>query len=183
MLTSHQRGLITRYAKKVRHVTNLHPISASKAKKYRNLLFKPGIQAVRLRNTETNAKVFFGNDGMIVTSNGRKWVYWPLDYETASNQKGQLAGAAKKAFNKQFPIERAAKLAETAFKKLPVIAITLWTHAGRADQTFSSIEQFTLWMNDKWQAGRYVRVDDRDGHVVDETNSGAWIVGLAIRVE
>lgn len=180
--TPADKAKITRLSKKVKGVQNLYPIPGKQQRTYKDYQFKKGIQAIRLRNTASDSKVFFGDDGLIVTSNGRIWIYWPLDYETRSNQSGELGDAASKAFRKEFPIEQAAKLAELAFQRLKVKAVTLWTHAGRADQTFASLKQFLLWMHDKWQAGRYVRVDDNDG-IVDQTDSGAWINGIAIEVE
>ena len=76
-----------------------------------------------------------------------------------------------------------ADLADKAFKELNVEAVTIWTHAGRSDETFSSFRQFMLWVSQHWQSGKYIRHDPVTGLVQDETDPGKWISGLAIMVK
>lgn len=179
-LTPAEKAKITHYAKELRGVTDLVPVSKKVAKENPSYLFKPGVQAIRFANISSTAKVEPQGDGFFIETNGRTWLYWPLPKATVRNKKGQLKDVAAKAFQAQFPIELAAALAEKAFKTLNVEVISLWTHAGRNDATFKTLNQFIFWMNQKWQAGRYVTT--REGGYEQESDPGAWINGIAVAI-
>lgn len=188
--------MISRYANQLSGVDNLYPVSKSYAKKHKNELFTGkdekhalhGIQAIRLKNTASDAKIRFETEGDInVTSNGRTWIYWRLSRAAVRNKKGELGNKAKDAFSAKFPIEVVNELAEEAFAKLDVDAVYLWTTAGRVGDGFSSLRQFVLWMNEHWQAGRYtslVETSEGSGRFFEkDSDPAAWISGLAIRLK
>lgn len=180
-LTPAEKAKITRYAKEVAHVNTLRPISKKVAREHPEYLFKKGVQAINFSNVSSTAKVEYTGDGFFIESNGRTWLYWPIHKKTKRTIKNDLRSNAEKIFNAQFPIEQAAALAEKAFKNPKVEAVSLWTHAGRADATFATLNQFVFWMNKRWQAGRYVTIRE-GGYEQASDDPGAWINGIAIQL-
>jgi hypothetical protein len=93
--------------------------------------------------------------------------------------------AGAQAFNKQFPIERVADLTAKAFAKYNVQQVHLWAHAGVVGDAFKSIEQFVMWVNEKWNQGRYVttRFSSYGDIYSEPSDPGKWVNGIAILIE
>ena len=182
-LSKYDKYSISKAEKILRGVRDLHPVTKKQARKLKSKkLFAPGVRAIRLRGVPPETKIKISKRGDIeLVYKGTRWIYWSLDRETVRSKRG-MKSAASKAFQKQFPIEIIGGMAETAFKKLNVQAIALWTHAGRSDATFSDLKAFVYWVNEKWNAGRYMRADQY-GELKDESDPGKWIEGLAIEIE
>lgn len=165
------------------NLNQLKPVTPRQAKALgRKKLFKPGINAIQLRNVKPGDKIKIKKNGDIVVESGEgKWIYWPLDRDTVrSKAKMKLAGYD--AFKKEFPIETVADLTAKAFKEYNVQEVHLWAHAGRVGQGFQKVEQFIMWVQEKWQAGRYMGTVTQAGG--DESSDpGAWINGIAILIE
>jgi len=177
-----EKSAITRKEKLLKGVTNLFPLTKKQSRKFKGKTFAPGIRAIRLRNVEPEDKVIIHNNGDITIKEGKNiWLYWPLDRETVRSRKG-MKEAGTLAFEKKFPIEIAADLAKKAFDKLEVQGVSLWTNAGRSDETFRDLKAFLLWVTEKWQAGRYVRVSQYTGEITS-SDPGVWVQGIAILLE
>jgi hypothetical protein len=183
-LTQAEKSEVTRYTKKLKYARNLHPVTKKQAKKLKGQLYAPGVQAIQLDDVSSTAKLgTIGND-LLISSNGRTWIYWKLDKETVRSKAG-MKGAGKKAFDKKFPIERIAEMAERAFKTYNVKQIHLWGHSGRVGPGFQDFGAFMLWVNEKWQAGRYIETLTSAGgrEYENPSDPGKWINGLAIWIE
>ncbi len=174
-----EKSAIARREKQLRGVTDLHPVTKKQARKLKKKLFLPGIQAIRLRGVPEDAKIKISAKGDIsLTYNKRRWIYWGLDRDTVRSKRG-MKNAGRDAFNLQFPIEKVADLAKAAFKKLKVQQVNLWAHAGRVGDGFGDLQQFILWVNEKWHAGRYGRSQNEGG----SSDPGLWVNGIAILLE
>lgn len=176
-LTRYEKSAITRREKQLRFVTDkLFPISKKQAKNLKGKTFAHGVRAVELRGTSANAKIRSAGKDIMVVSNGRTWVYWGLNKDTVRQKRG-MKKTAKDAFAMQFPIEKVSELARAAFKKLKPIQIHLWAHSGVVGEPFETLGAFIDWIDEKWNAGRYV---NEKGYSSDP---GAWINGIAILVK
>jgi hypothetical protein len=92
--------------------------------------------------------------------------------------------AGKEAFNKKFPIEKVSDLTAAAFKKYQVQQVHLWAHAGIVGDGFETVNQFVMWVNEKWNAGRYMGEQFRVGGIYENpSDPGKWVNGIAILVE
>jgi len=171
-----EKGAITRKENALAfHTDKLVPVSKQLARQLKDQLFVPkrrvydeetdqyryeegqgrqGIRAIELRNTGMDAKIHKVKDDMIVTSNGRTFLYWKLDREDVKTKRGMTKAAAA-AFDSQFPIERVAELAKVAFEKLKPLAVYLWAPSGRVGNPFESLKQFSMWLAENWSADRY----------------------------
>jgi hypothetical protein len=168
-LTRWEKGAITRKEKLLQyHTEHLIPVTKKFARELKEQLFAPGVRAIELRNTAPNAKVRKVKQDLMVTSNGRTWLYWRLDREDVKSKRG-MKKAAEAAFNMQFPIERVAELAGIAFEKLKPLAIHLWAPSGRVGRGFESLKQFNMWLAENWSADRYSQQEK-------------WVNGIAILV-
>lgn len=183
-LTQAEKTKVTNFAKKLRYSRNLHPVTKAQAKKLKKQLYAPGVQAIQLDDVSSNAKLGTIGDDLLVTSNGRTWIYWKLDRKTVRSKSG-MRDAGSKAFAKKFPIERIAEMAEKAFKTYNVKQIHLWAHSGRVGQGFPNISGFIQWVNEKWQAGRYIETltTTKGMEFENPSDPGKWINGLAILIE
>lgn len=176
-----EKGAITRREKQLKGVTNLFPVTKKQARKLRSKLFLPGIQAIRLRGVKEGAKIKIGKRGDIqVSYDNLRWIYWGLDRATVRSRPGMRA-AGSEAFRKKFPIELVADMATKAFNKLNVQGVSLWTHGGRSDAVFDDLPAFILWVNEKWSAGRYMRITEYGA--IDASDPGKWVSGIAILLE
>lgn len=168
-LTPSEKGAITRKEKLLRyHIDTLIPVNKKVAKNCKQYLFAPGIRAIELRNTSANARIACVGDDILVTSNGRTWLYWRLSREDVKTKRGMKKAAAA-AFDMQFPIERVAELAQIAFDKLKPLAVHLWAPSGRVGRGFESFKQFTMWLNENWHEDRYSQQEK-------------WVNGIAILI-
>jgi hypothetical protein len=161
-----EKASISRKENVLKFAHNLHPINKRQARKLKEKLFAPGIQAIELRNTSEHAKVAFVRDDLFITSNGRTWLYWDLNKFT----KTALAHAGEIAFHQvrqAFPIEKIAELAERAFKKPKTKEVYLWATSGRVGDGFYTLEEFMDWLAESY--GGYNEPQN-------------WIRGLAIRL-
>lgn len=93
----------------------------------------------------------------------------PSPEETELNERSQrlLKEAAAKAFSGSFIVEQIAELAKTAFKKLKVIRIYLWSETGRVGEGFRSFDSFVQWL---WESYSQYR------------NVEQWNNGIAIQI-
>jgi hypothetical protein len=181
-LSPQEKGAISRKEKLLQfHTQHLIPVSKKLARELKNQLFAPGVRAVELRGTSANAKMRRVGKDMLVTSNGRTWLYWRLDREAVKTKKG-MSDAAARAFEideyeepeegeeppiEQLPIERVAELAGMAFEELKPLAVYLWAPTGRVGDGFASLKQFTTWLAENWQTDRYSQQEK-------------WVNGIAI---
>lgn len=173
-----EKSAIARKEKILRFTDHLKPLTKKQARALKGKTFAPGVQAIQLRNTAPDAKVKVIDNDMFVTSNGRLWLYWKLTRQDVKSKR-LMNKAARVAFEMQFPVERVAELARIAFKKLKPIAVHAWTPAGRANNGFESIEQFVMWLNEHWQAGRYATTNPTTGET-SYSDPDAWLNGIAI---
>lgn len=90
-----------------------------------------------------------------------------------------MRGAAKRAFEQQFPIELVSDLTEKAFATKAVVQVNLWAHAGIVGDPHHTLSEFVQWVNQKWSAGRYVRTSEHGGN----SDPGKWVNGIAILLE
>jgi len=166
--------------KQLAHAYNLRPVTKAQAKKLKGKLFAPGVQAIQLSETATNARIVSVGKDMMVVSNGRTWVYWSLDKVTVKSGKG-MKKAGEKAFNMEFPIERLQRLAEFAFKKLKPLGVSLWTVTGRASRIDRDMEAFIRYVSAHWQAGKYVTSPNEMGRRY-RSNPEEFVNGIAILI-
>lgn len=178
-LSAAEKSVITRREKQLKGIPNIFPVDARTAKKLtKDQLFAPGIRGVQLRNVSPNAKIKFKGKDIEVTDNGHRWIYWHLSRKTVRSRRG-MRDAGRLAFEQQFPIERLSDLAADAFKRYNVLQVNLWAHAGIVGDPHHSINQFTQWVNEKWNAGRYTRTSEFGGN----SDPGRWVNGIAILLE
>jgi hypothetical protein len=171
-----EKGAITRKENALAfHTDKLIPVSKKLARQLKDQLFIPskrifdeeteqyryeegrsrqGIRAIELRNTAPNAKIHKIGPDMLVTSNGRTFLYWKLDREDVKTKKGMTKAAAA-VFDNQLPIERVSELAKVAFDELKPLAVYLWAPSGRVGNGFESLKQFSIWLAENWSADRY----------------------------
>ena len=185
-LTRYEKSAIARRERQLKNIPFLVPLTKKQARKVgRKKLFLPGIRAIQLRNVPEGSKIRFNKGGDIsVVTNGQHWVYWSLDRETVRSRRG-MRHAARMAFEKQFPIEKVSDLTEAAFSRFHVQQVQLWAHAGIVGDAFHSVKQFILWVNEKWNAGRYMGTQERlSGDIYDNpSDPGKWVNGIAILLE
>lgn len=175
-LTSHEKAAINRKEKILRYVDHLVPLTKKQARKMKDQLFAPGVRAIQLRETSPNAKIERVSNDMIITSNGRTWLYWKLEKLDTKNWKRkrrQVFGkAAETYFNETsdaFPIEKIERLVRHAFKKIPKKKqIHLWTKTGRVAKGFTGINAFMDWLLSE--------------HVRAYKDTDSWVNGIAILV-
>lgn len=184
-LTRWEKGAIARREKQLRNIPFLKPVTKKQAKGLgKRKLFKPGVQAIQLRGVPDDATIRIRGKDISVTQNGQRWIYWSLDRDTVRSRRG-MRRAGEQAFQKQFPIERVSELTAEAFKRFRVQQVHLWAHAGLVGQGFEDLQAFIMWVNEKWQNGRYVtlREHKRGDIYSDPSDPGKWINGIAILIE
>lgn len=178
--------IIRRREKQLQNIPFLVPVTKQQAKRLgRRRLFKPGVQAIQLRNVDKTAKVVINKRGDIsVTEGERHWIYWGLDRDTVRSKRGMRQAGAD-AFNRQFPIEKLSDLTAKAFAQYTIHSVHLWAHAGVVGTGFQDVQQFIMWVNEKWQSGRYITVRENAHREIysDPSDPGKWVNGIAILVE
>lgn len=165
-LNNGEKSAISHKEKILRYSDHLIPVTKKQAKKLKGLLLAPGVQAIQLRNTAPDAKIVKLRKDMVVTSNGRTFIYWRLENVKPAGMKR----AAKKIFtdfSETFQIEKLAELAQKAFKKLKPIRIYLWAEAGRVGEGFKTFDEFMQWLYEDYS--QYKNVE-------------RWVNGIAIQV-
>lgn len=173
-----EKAAITRRERQLKGIPNIFPITAQQEKKMKGQTIFKGVRGIQLRGVPADAKIRFRGKNLSVEENGRKWIYWHLSRAVVrSKRKMKAAGGA--AFAQQFPIELVAELAAEAFKSLDVVQVNLWAHAGIVGDAHHTLEEFVQWVNEKWNAGRYVRTSIHGG----ESDPGKWVNGIAILLE
>lgn len=184
-LKKSEKASIRRRERQLKNIPYLVPVTKSQAKKLtRKKLFLPGIQAIQLRNVAEGAKIKFTKHGdvEIIAPEGR-WIYWSLDRETVRSRRG-MRKAGTDAFDKRFPIEKVSDLTAKAFSRYYVQQVQLWAHAGIVGDAFHTINEFIMWVNEKWNAGRYMGQQARIGGIYENpSDPGKWVNGIAILVE
>lgn len=183
-LTRYEKSAITRREKQLKNIPFLVPVTKAQAKRLKGKLFFPGIQAIQLRNVQPGSKIKFNKRGDIeVVAGDQHWIYWSLDRDTVRSRRG-MRKAGEAAFSKQFPIEKVSALTELAFKKYHVQQVHLWAHAGIVGDSFEDLGAFIRWVNEKWNAGRYMGVQERlSGLHSNPSDPGKWVNGIAILIE
>jgi hypothetical protein len=183
------RRIIRRREKQLKNIPDLVFVPTNKVKRFRKKLFLPGIQAIQLRGLSPTASVKFKASGdieVIETSDvgKQRWIYWGLDRDTVRSKRMMRAAGAD-AFNKKFPIEKVSDLTELAFKKYTIQQVHLWAHAGIVGDPFYDIGVFIRWVNEKWNAGRYMGTQERQSGAIysNPSDPGKWVNGIAILVE
>ncbi len=175
ILSAQEKSRVTHFANVLKGVDHLVPVDAKTARKQKTKLYAKGVRAIQLKGVSNNAKLGIGGNDLLMTSNGKDWVFWAIDRPSI---KSHMQRAAERAFLMQFPIEKLADLADVAFKELKVKQIHLWTERGIVGDGHKTIEQFIDWLNEKWQSGRYFRPTSEGG----SSNPDRWINGIAIQL-
>lgn len=179
--TAIEKARVTRFETKLKGIpaNQLFPLKTRQAKKMRGQELFKGVQAIQLRGVQPGSKIQFKGKNINITEpSGRKWVYWHLSRAKVRSRRG-MKEAAKRAFQNQFPIELVQELAAEAFKTLKVVQVNLWAHAGIVGDPHHSLSQFSQWVNEKWSAGRYMRLSQYGG----DSDPGKWVNGIAILLE
>ena len=124
-----------------------------------------GIRAIQLRNTGKNVSIKKVNQNVIITSNGRIWVYWCLP----STNKSVIRKAGEDAFTNPdtYDIERVVELAKKAFDNPTTKGVFLWAESGRVGEGSEDLQSFVRWI-----ASDYARYN----------NTERWVKGIAILV-
>jgi hypothetical protein len=166
-LTPGEKGIIARKENLLKyHVHQLRPLNKAQIKEFKGHKFGPGVNAIEFRNTSPDAKVRVARKDLVVTSNGRDWLYWKLDrFDTET-----MANAAQTAFDnlrEAFPIERLAALVGKAFESADTIGVSLWAKSGRVGEVFDDLEAFMEWLQESY--GGYNEPDK-------------WVRGIAIEL-
>lgn len=185
-LTKSQKATIRRREKQLKNIPDIKPITAAQAKALgKKKLFLPGIQGIQLRGVKDGSfKIRKNGDIEVIAGEGR-WIYWALDRQTVRSRRG-MKSAADAAFNKKFPIDIVADLTKAAFKQYEVQQVNLWAHAGIVGANFRDINSFVMWVNEKWNAGRYMGTQQRtmsDEIYSSPSDPGKWVNGIAILIE
>lgn len=173
-LTRYEKSAIGRKEKVLRYVDHLIPLSKSQAKKMKDQLFAPGVRAIKLKDTSPDAKIEKIRNDMIVTSNGRTWLYWKLEKLNTRQWKSRrvkvFGDAVETAFHDPdaFPIEKIGLLAERAFKNVTTKQVHLWGQGGRVGAGFRDLKAFMHWLLEE--------------HVRAYRNTDEWINGIAILI-
>lgn len=177
------KSRIRYFEKKLAGVDYLHSLTKRQAKYAKKNLFGKSIRAIRLRGVERGTAFKINKKGDITfhDKNNYQWIYWSIDRDTVRTKRG-MKRYARYVFEKRFPIDIVKDLASKAFLKFPVQGVALWTHAGRSDAVFDDFPAFELWVNEKWNAGRYMRMDEM-GNLKDASDPGKWVSGIAILLE
>lgn len=186
-LTKQEKRRIRYREKQLKDVPYLKPVTAQQAKRLGSKrLFKRGVQAIQLKGVELDEKITVNKRGDISASNvNQTWIYWALPRATVrSKRKMREVGPA--AFNKQFPIDTVAEMAIKAFKRYDVKEIHLWSHHGAVGTGFEDAGAFIMWVNEKWQHGRYVSTvtnENTGSRYLNPSDPGRWVNGIAILIE
>lgn len=165
-LSPSEKGAIARKERVLRYTDHLIPVTKKMARELKGQLFAPGVQAIQLRNTSPHAKIRRVKKDIIVTSNGRTFLYWRLlDLKPKSLKK-----AAKEAFENirgAFPVEQIAELAQRAFKSIKTKQVFLWAESGRVGEGFRNFDEFVQWLYESYSSYRNVE---------------RWVNGIAIQI-
>lgn len=179
-----EKGAIRRKERLLEGVKDLFPVTKKQARRLkRSKLFAPGVQAVRLKGAPAGSKLRVNKSGSLTFSSEKEqWIFWPLDRETVRQRRG-MKKAGSLAFEKKFPIEIVKELAAEAFANLQVHAVHLWTNAGAVGLGYQDFPRFSLFVDEKWHAGRYMRTDPESRKLKDASDPGLWVNGIAIKLE
>lgn len=186
-LKKSEKRTIRRREKQLQSIPFLVPVTKAQAKKLgRKKLFLPGIQAIQLRNVPEGSKISIKKRGdvQVIQPSGQRWIYWSLNRDTVRSRRG-MRDAGQKVFSREFPIEKVSDLTAKAFAKYKIQQVHLWAHAGIVGDGFADLQQFIMWVNEKWQNGRYVTVRMQShGDIYSEpSDPGKWVNGIAILIE
>lgn len=185
-LKKSEKASIRRRERQLKNIPFLVPVTQKQTKKLgRKKIFLPGVQAIQLRNVSSDAKIKILKRGDVeVIQGSQRWIYWSLDRDTVRSRRGMRKAGAD-AFNKQFPIEKVSYLTALAFKAYKVQQVHLWAHAGIVGDAFEDLQQFVMWVNEKWNQGRYVSTHYKVAGDIYSTPSdpGKWVNGIAILIE
>lgn len=184
-LTRYEKSAIARREKQLKNIPYLVPVTKKQARRLRGKLFLPGVQAIQLRGVPEGSKISFKRNGDITVRTGdQHWIYWSLDRDTVRSRRA-MRRAGQRAFTKDFDIEKVSGLTEQAFQKYVVKQVHLWAHAGIVGDAFETVGAFIRWVNEKWNAGRYMggrQVGDGDIYS-NPSDPGKWVNGIAILIE
>lgn len=182
-LTRYEKTAIAKRERQLKNIPFLVPLTQPQVKKLgKRKLFLPWVRAIQLRGVPPSAtiKIKKGGDIEVFAAN-QHWVYWALDRD-AVRSRVAMRKAGADAFAKQFPIELVSELTRKAFLKYEVQQVHLWAHAGIVGDAHESVGAFVRWVNEKWNAGRYMGTQERENGRIYENPSdpGRWVNGIAI---
>ena len=166
-LNNGEKSAISHKEKILRYSDHLIPVSTKQAKKLKGLLFAPGVQAIQLRNTSPDAKIKKVGKDIVLTSNGRNFIYWRLENVKPRGMK-KAADTVFNKFEATFQIEHIAALAQKAFKKFKPKQIFLWAESGRVGEGFADFDVFMDWIYESYS--QYKNVE-------------RWVNGVAIQLD
>ncbi len=188
-LKKSEKATIRRREKQLLHIPHLEPLTPKQAKQLgRKKTFLPGVHAVQLRGVDTRRgdkfRVNKYGDLQVTKASGDRWIYWALDRKTVRSRRG-MREAGKAVFDKTLPIEKVTELTADAFKHYKIQEVHLWAHAGVVGDGFQDLQQFVMWVNEKWNQGRYISTRQHgDGsRYTQASDPGQWINGIAFLVE
>ncbi len=185
--TPAQKAKISRRARQLKHVHSLVPIPKG-SKEIEP--FAKGINAVQLQDVHNAEylKPIKGGGFLLVNIHEiknppritqRTWIYWPLSRATVKS-KSAMKKITADVFAAKFPIEIVTALAETAFRELKPLAVHLWVTSGRAKEGYEDFKGFLRYVENKWQAGRYISITEQ-GKAYD-SDPEAFIKGIVVLV-
>lgn len=188
-LKKSEKATIRRREKQLLHIPHLEPLTPKEAKKLgQKKLFLPGVQAVQLRGIDKRAgdkfKVNKHGDLEVIKASGDRWIYWGLDRQTVRSRRA-MREAGRDVFEKRLPIEKVTDLTAEAFQHYTIQQVHLWAHAGVVGEGFQTLKQFILWVNEKWNQGRYISTrKNADGTTYENpSDPGKWVNGIAFLIE
>lgn len=176
--TEGERRFINRIPKILRFTDHLYPVTKKQAEKFKEQLYVPvdihgepmkglpRIDAIQFRNTGATAQIHTVKDDLLMTTNGRNFVYWKLDRVSIAAMK-KAGETAFQNFKNAFPAEKIAALAEQAFRQTRVKAVYLWGSRGRCNEGFRDLEHFLEWLFED-----YAHYKDKD----------SWANGIVLAV-
>lgn len=173
-----EKSAIARKERLLKFTEALIPLTPRQAAKLKPHLYQPetttksgkivrhkGFTAIQLRNTDSHAIIRSVSRNMLVTSNGRTWVYWALD--DVSPKEIRDAGQEALENPEAYDIEKVMELAERAFETPETKAIALWAEVGRVGETFADFGAFARWVSQSYR---------------NYTQTDRWVRGIAILV-
>lgn len=180
-LNKKEKRQIAYREKKLRYVKdNLIPVTKLQAKRLGRAIFSRDVQAVVLKDIEPGSTLKISKHGDIeIIEPNRHWLFWRMNRQSVKS-KTLMKLAGFDAYSKTFPLELLRQLGADAFKILNVRAVQLWSKvSGAVGRMLNDYNSFERFINDKWQAGRYLRAADEGG----DSDVDRWVEGLVILLE
>lgn len=162
-MNSGVKSYISKMDKLLRYSGHLIPVTKKEAKKFKDMLYAPGVQAIPMHGVGDNAKLRRVKKEMILSSNGRDWILWRV----SDPKPYRMRKTAEKIFSESFDLEKILALAKKAFEKHRVIRIYLWSQHGIVGSPHKTLSEFTQWLHEQYS--QYQNVEQ-------------WVNGIAILI-